>query len=253
MTDAAAAGPAPAASPAPGIGAVEAVVGTFTKPSDTFGRLVTRPTWWLPFVLTVLATALSYWVVMPKIDLDRTVRESIEKRLEKSGRTISPEAIQKQVETSKKMTPVFLGVGVAASAAFFFVVALVLWGGAKAMGADARYVQLLAIWGHAALPSLVGVLISIPIFLQLPDASLTQDAAQSVLKSSVGAFLDDSAPAALRSLASSVDFFSLAVLVLLVLGFRRLPSLSKAAATWTPIVLWVLAVALKVAWKAVMG
>lgn len=249
MTDAAPA----ASSPPPGIGAVEAVVGIFTKPSETFGRLVARPTWWLPFVLTVLATAGSFWIVMPKIDMDRTIRESIEKRMEKSGRTASPEVIQRQVEGAKKMTPLYLGIGVAASAVFFFVVSLVLWGGAKAMGADARYAQLLAIWGHSGLASLVGVLVSIPIFLQLPDASLTQEQAQHVLKSNLGAFLDESTPAALRSLASSVDLFSIAVLFLLVLGFRRLPGLSKGAATWTPIVLWGLAVALKVAWKAVMG
>ena len=249
MTDAVPAAPVPSQ----GIGAVEAVVGTFTKPSDTFGRLVARPTWWLPFVLTVLATALSFWVVMPKIDMDRTIRESIEKRMEKSGRTVSPEVIQKQVEAARKMTPLYLGIGVVAASIFFFVIALVLWGGAKAMGAEARYAQLLAIWGHSGLPSLVGVLISIPIFLQLPDASLTQEGAQHVLKSNVGAFLDDSAPAALRALASSVDIFSIAVLCLLVLGFRKLPGLSKGAATWTPIVLWGLAVAIKVVWKAVMG
>jgi hypothetical protein len=245
---------APAASaPVPGIGAVEAVIGTFTKPSDTLGRLVARPTWWLPLVLTLLATAGSFWVVMPKIDMDRTVRESIEKRMEKSGRTVSPEVIQKQVEAARKMTPLYLGIGVVAATVFFFVIALVLWGGAKAMGAEARYAQLLAIWGHSGLPSLVGVLISIPIFLQLPDASLTQEGAQHVLKSNAGSFLDDSTPGALRALASSVDVFSIAVLFLLVLGFRKLPGLSKGAATWTPIVLWIVAVAVKVAWKAVMG
>ncbi len=251
MSDSAPLDPAPA--PAAGIGAVEAVLGTFTKPSDTFGRLVARPTWWLPLVLTLLATALSFWIVMPKIDMDRTVRESIEKRMEKSGRTASPEVIQRQVEVAKKMTPLYLGIGVVAAVVFFFVISLVLWGGAKAMGADARYTQLLAIWGHSGLPSLIGVLISIPIFLQVPDASLTQEGAQGVLKSNLGAFLDDSTPAALRALASSVDVFSIAVLFLLVLGFRKLPGLSKGAATWTPIVLWILAVAVKVAWKAVMG
>lgn len=245
---------APAAStPPPGIGAVEAIVGTFTKPSDTFGRLVARPTWWLPFVLVALGTVLSFLIVTPKIDLDRTIRESIEKRLEKSGRTMAPEAIQRQVEASRKMTPVFLAVGIAVVVAFFFVAGLVLWGGARAMGSDARYGQILAIWGHSGLPNLVGILVSIPIFLQVPDASLTQDGAQYVLKSNLGAFLDESTPGALRSLASSADIFSIAVLCLLVLGFRRLPGLSKGAATWTPIVLWCLAVALKVAWKAVMG
>jgi hypothetical protein len=250
MSDGSAAAGAPVA---PGIGAVEAVVGTFTKPSDTFGRLVARPTWWLPFLLSVLVTGVSFMLISPKIDLDRTIRESIEKRLEKSGRTMSPEQIQRQVDASKKMAPLFVAFAIAASLVFFFGISLVLWGGARAMGADARYAQLLAIWGHASLPFVASGILSIPLFLAKEDASLTQDQAQHVLASHLGVLLDDSAPGALKALASSVDVFSIAVLFLLVLGFRRLPGMSRGAATWTPIVLWLLAIAVKVGWKAVMG
>ncbi len=244
---------APAAPPLAPISPFGAITGTFTKPSETVSRLLSRPTWWLPFVASVLVTALSFWLVAPKIDMERTVRESIEKRLEKSGRTMAPEAIQRQVEASKKMAPFFLAIAVGASIVFFFVVALVLWGGARAMGADARYAQLLAIWGHSALPFVVSGVISIPLFLSKEDASLTQDQAQRVLASNLGAFLDESTPGAIAALASSIDIFSIAVLVLLVLGFRKLPGLTRGAATWTPIVLWLLAIAVKVGWKAVMG
>jgi hypothetical protein len=96
-------------------------------------------------------------------------------------------------------------------------------------------------------------LLAIPIFLQLPNGSLTQEGAEQVVKSNVGAFLDPSAPVALRAFASSLDIFSLAVLFLLVIGIRRLPGLSKGAATSIPIVLWLVIVIGKVAWRAVMG
>jgi hypothetical protein len=245
-----AAGAAPAEAP---ISPVSAVLGTFTRPSETFRRLVARPTWWLPLVLVLLATIVSWAVVSPKIDMDRTIRESIEKRAEKSGRTLAPEMIDRQVQMSKKMMPVFFAVAVAGSAVIFFFAGLVLWGSAKAMGAEARYTQLLAIWGHAGLPSVLGALLAIPVFLQVPDDSLTQEAVKQVVKSNVGAFLDPSAPVALRAFASSLDVFSLAVLFLLVVGFRRLPGLSKGAATATPIVLWLVIVIGTVAWRAVMG
>ena len=247
-----AASPANPAAEAP-ISPVAAVFGTFTQPSETFRRLVARPTWWLPLVLIIVSTAASWVAVAPKMDMDRTIRESIEKRAEKSGRTIPPEAVNRQVEISRKMMPVFFGVALAGSALFFFVPALVFWGSAKAMGADARYRQLLSIWGHAGLPNILGALLAIPIFLQLPDASLTQEGVGEVVKSNVGAFLDPSAPAPLRALAGSLDVFSLAALFLLVVGFRRLPGLSKGAATATPIVLWLVYVICKVAWRAVMG
>lgn len=248
MSDAAGTVPAEAA-----ISPISAVVGTFTRPSETFRRLVARPTWWLPLLLAIVATVGVWPIAVQKMDMDRTIRESIEKRAEKSGRTLAPEMVNRQVEIGKKMMPVIFGGTVAASAVVFFVLALVLWGSAKAMGADARYKQLLAIWGHASLPNLLKVILAVPIYLQLPDGSLTQEGAEQVVKSNVGAFLDPSAPAALRSFASSLDIFSFAVLFLLVLGIRRLPGLSKGAATAIPIVLWLVYVIGKVAWNAVMG
>jgi hypothetical protein len=161
--------------------------------------------------------------------------------------------MNRQVELSRKLMPVFFGVALVGGAVLLFFPALVFWGSAKAMGADARYKQLLSIWGHASLPNVLGTLLGIPIFLQLPDGSLTQEGVGEVVKSNVGAFLDPSAPAPLRALAGSLDVFSLSALFFLVLGFRRLPGLSKGAATATPIVLWLVYVIGKVAWRAVMG
>jgi len=246
------ASPAAPAAEAP-ISPVSAVVGIFSRPSETFRRLVARPTWWLPLVLIIASTVASWLVVTPKMDMDRTIRESIEKRAEKSGRTIPPEVISRQVEMSKRLMPVFFGVTLAGTALFYFFPALVFWGSAKAMGADARYRQLLSIWGHAGLPNVLGALVAIPVFLQLPDGSLTQEGVGEAVKSNLGALLDPSTPVPLRALASSLDVFSLAALFLLVLGFRRLPGLSKGAATATPIVLWLVYVVGKVAWRTVVG
>jgi hypothetical protein len=245
MSDAAA--PVPAAEPA--ISPVSALVGTFSSPSDTFRRLVARPTWWLPFLLSLVLGTLTYVVASPKIDLEGTIRESIEK----SGRTVPAGTVERQVAFMQKWSAVVTGGFFVVGTAAFFFVALVLWGAAKMMGADARYAQMLAIWAHSGLPSAIGSLVAIPLFLSVPNGSLTQTAAQKVVASNVGAFLDDSTPAALRTFASSIDIFSFAVLFLLVLGFRRLPGLSKSAATAIPIVLWALFVAGKVAWRAVMG
>jgi len=233
----------------PPISPVSAIVGTFSSPSETFRRLVARPTWWLPFLLSLVLGTLTYAVASPKIDLEGTIRESIEK----SGRSVPAGAVERQVAFMQKWSAVVTaGVVVVGTGAFFFV-ALILWGAAKMMGADARYSQLLAIWAHSGLPSAIGSLVAIPLFLRLPDGSLTQTAAQSVMASNLGAFLDDSAPAALRTLGSSIDIFSFAVLFLLALGFRRLPGLSTGTATAIPIVLWLLFVVGKVAWRAVMG
>lgn len=245
MSDAPATVPAAEAPISP----VSAIIGTFTSSSETFGRLIARPTWWLPFLLSLVLGTLTYAVAAPKIDLEGTIRESIEK----SGRSVPAGTVERQVAFMQKWSAVVTAGVFVSFAAVFFLITLILWGAAKMMGADARYSQLLAIWAHSGLPSAISSLVAIPLFLRLPNGSLTQTAAQKVLASHLGAFLDDSAPAALRTLATSIDIFSFAVLILLVLGFRRLPGLSKGAATAIPIVLWLVYVIGKVAWRAVMG
>jgi len=243
----------PAAPPVPPISPLEAVTGTFSKPSETFSRLLARPTWWLPLAVSTVLLAALIAISMQKIDMERTVREAIEKRGARTGQSVPPEMVTRQVEATRKMQPVFLGVGVVFGVAAFFLIGLVLWGAARAMGAEARYGQMLAIWAHASLPNIIGALVAIPLFVTLADGSITQAAAQNVVASNVGAFLPETAPAALRSLLSSLDVFSLATLALLVLGFRRVPGLSRGAATSTPVVLWGLWVIGKTIWAALFG
>jgi len=242
------ASPAVPAAEAP-ISPVSAVVGTFSRPSETFRRLVARPTWWLPFLTSLVLGTVAYAVAVPKIDLETTIRES----LEKSGRSLPAGAVAQRVAFMQKWSAAFTAGIAVAGAVVFFATALVLWAAARMMGADARYAQLLAVWAHSSLPSVVGALVAIPLFLRVPDGSLTQAAAQKVLASNLGAFLDESTPRPFLSLASSLDVFSLAALFLLVLGYRRLPGLSKGAATATPIVLWLVYVIGKIAWRTAFG
>lgn len=244
---------APAASEDPAIGAPTAFVGTFSNPAETFRRLVAHPTWWLPFLVTVLLTTGLFLLSAPKLDWDKTIRDAMEKRSARTGQTLPPEVVNRQIEQSKKMTGVFLGFAVGFTVLAFFVVGLVLWGAARAMGADARYAQLLAIWAHASLPNVVGGLVAIPLIATLPDASATQASLQGILRSNAGAFLAEDASAALRSVLGSLDLFSFAVLALLVVAFRKLPGLTKGAATAIPLVLWLVYVIGKTAWMAVFG
>ncbi|HEX7529007.1 MAG TPA: YIP1 family protein, partial [Thermoanaerobaculia bacterium] len=160
MSDAA----ATALATEPPISAVAAVVGTFASPSETFRRLVARPTWWLPFLLSLALGTLTWAVAFPKVDLEGTARESIEK----SGRSVPVGAVERQVAFMQKWSAVFTAGVCAFLAGAFFLVALVFWGAAKMMGADARYAQLLSIWAHSGLPGAIGYVVAIPLFLRLP-------------------------------------------------------------------------------------
>ncbi len=241
--------PAPSLSGAGGISPIAAVGGTFANPGDTFARLVKTPTWWLPFLLWVAMGLLVTWVVTPKIDMERTIREAAEKR----NQQVTEQQVKQQAQVMEKMPWIIPASAGVASVLMFFAAGLVLWGGAKAFGAEAGFGQTLAVWGHAALPNVVGGLVALPLFLTQPDGSMTQQAAQRFVKSNPAAFLPDGTSPAIVAVAGSIDLFALATLALLVVGFRRLPGLSKGSATAVPVVLWVLYVLIKAGWAAVFG
>lgn len=217
---------------------VSAVLGTFSRPGATFERLVRRPTWWLPLVLWVVAVFASSWFVTPKIDFDRSIRDIIARQAERTGREIPESQIRTILERTDRNPLTVSAKGAAGFAVAFFLVALLFWGAVRAFGSEARYPQLLAVWGHANLANAAGALFAIPVFLTLPEASVTQQAIGRTVKSNLGAFLPETTPAFLVSLASSIDLFTIAALALLVLGLERLPELPKGAAVGIPVAFW---------------
>lgn len=243
---------APDAGPAPA-GPFGALAGVFTDPPAAFAGLVARPTWWLPFVLWLCAVVLSILVATPKIDMEATIREAIERRAEKTGATVSPEQVRVQAEAAKKFGMLAVPFGALFTGALFFATAGLLHGAGRAFGGEMRFGQTLAVYAHANVANVVGALVSIPIFLTKADASMTQKAAQHAVMSNLAAFAPESAPPALVSVLASIDVFSLAALALLVVGFRKLPALSKGLATWIPIGLWIAYVVVRAGWVALFA
>lgn len=242
--------PAAPGEPAPP-SAVGALVGTFTSPASTFAGLVRRPTWWLPLLVWLAGIVVVVLVSTPKIDMDRTIREMFEKRAARTGQSMSDQQIREIVARSERTPAKAAAWALPTSAVMFLLVALCLWGGARAVGSEATFGQATAVWAHANLPNVVAILVSIPLVASLADASETQFSIQRALKSNVGAFLPPDAPAFVSSVASSIDLFGLAALALLVVGMKKLPAMTAGAGVAVPVVLWLLYVVGKAALAAV--
>lgn len=230
---------APTAPLPPPIAPGEAVTDTFTAPAATFARLFRRPTWWLPLLLYAVVAIGSSFLLAPKVDWDRSAQEAMAQQSEKSGRAIPPEAIPR-VASIMKLTmtagaPVFVAI-------LAFAMPLVLWGAARAFGGEIGYAQTLSLWLHANLPGVVKGIVAIPVIVSLAEGSVNLKAVGTVLKSNLAAFLPESASQALQTFGSFLDVFTIWSLVLVVIGFRTIPGLSKEAATAIPVVLFALLV-----------
>ena len=245
------------AGAAPEVSAFGALGGLFTRPGATFAALIRRPTWWLPFVCGMLLAAIFTVVMTDKVDVDAAMRRAVEKKMERSPQTMPKEqmekAIDRGVEMQRKMAPYAPTLGAVASAFFFFLFALILAGAGAAFGAEAKVPAYLAIYAYAEVPLLLRSGIAVARLFSAPDSSLVYDDLARIGTVGPALLLPKTAAAAAIAVASSFDLFLLATVVLLVVAFRRLPGLSRTAATALPIALWGAFLLVRVAWAALFG
>lgn len=249
------------AAPAPSLpelSPARAVAGVLRRPQATFAALVRRPTWWLPFVVGVLLSAVFSVVMTDKIDYDAAMRQAIEKRSARSAQTMSrqqmDEAIDRAVEMQRKIAPYAPTFGAVAYAFIFFAIALVLAFSGNAFGAEAKIPAYLSLYAYAQIPLLLRSAVALVRLFFAADTSLTYEDLGRLGAIGPAAFLSPRATApVVWAAASCADLLILATVLLLVLAFRALPGLSRKTATIIPVALWGCMVLLRLGWAAIFG
>jgi len=219
------------------------LIGVFFSPKSTFEDIVRRPSWILPVILmTVLGFALAF-VMNQKVNW----RDVASKRIEESPRAanLSAEQKEQQLAMSEKISPaiaycfgVLWPILQALLVAAVMLLAFNLIG-----GAGARFSTSMGIVSHAYFPWILYSLLYILIlYLKVPG---TVDL-ENPIATNVGAFLPESTPKALMSLAQSIDVFSIWTLLLLSIGFTAVsPKKLKGKALGIVISVWAIYVAVK--------
>jgi hypothetical protein len=141
-----------------------------------------------------------------------------------------------------------IGVVIVPCSALLF--SLMYWGAFNLFrGADLRYGKAFGITAHAFLPS---VLSSILALIILPLKSYGDVDPESIVATSLKAYLPESAPKPLAALGSSLELFWIWCLVLVAIGFAAAnPKKIKPGASFGIVFgLWAVWVLAKVAWAA---
>jgi len=225
------------------------VLGALVAPGDTFRSLAARPTWLAPLLVAAVLVTVLTGMLTARIDMAQAIRH----QLEAAGSQPSLEQIDQRVEMMKKIQPYLaLFQGLVATPAVYLLGALLFWVAFKLLGSDMSYKASFATLLYGLLPlGLVQTLLAIPVIWN--RASFTQDEARSgsFLASNLAAWAPEGVGAVARTLLGSVDLFSIWTIVLLVIGYRIVARVSRAAAVGVVLGIWLLAVALKVALVAI--
>jgi hypothetical protein len=221
------------------------LVGVFFSPGRAFADIARRPHWWIPVILIALIGTVYLNLFTQRVGWESVIRPAIE-QLPNAQSMTAPQ--REQLITSAARLYKYLGYGGSAVGTLFYVfiiAVLLMFLFDTMMSAGIGLKRMMAIVAYGFLPMVLQTLLSmVVLFLKDPD----EFNLRNPLMFNVGAFLSPDSSAALRALGSSIDLFSLWIIVLLAIGVSstaRKMSFGKAFVT-VPLP-WVLFVCLKTA------
>ncbi|HLF84093.1 MAG TPA: Yip1 family protein [Blastocatellia bacterium] len=244
------------------LGPFARLTGTLLSPGETFADVNRKPTWIAPMIIavaTVLASTFFFqWRVNP--DWDSIMRNQIKKRMESSNQSLTEEQMQQQVSFAKgiaKFSPLI--------AAVFTPIIYVILAGIFALGlifvqAKTTFKKILSIvaWSSAATGVVATIVTMASLMVRDEEGLRSIDPTQSagIVPSNLAAFLSSETSAVIKSVAGSIDIFSIWFLILLTIGFAAIAGSRKITTGKTATVVfgfWAGYVLLKVGWAAVFG
>lgn len=220
------------------------LIGALVAPGETFRSIAERPTWVAPLIVLVALGFGLQWAMQQRTDPERAIRE----QTEAFGVELTREQIDEQVARAEDpaMQAVNSAIGIAAAAAFYFLAALLFWVAFRMFGSEIGYIAGLATLLYAMMPFAIASLLNIPLVLARETISTQDVMAGGVLMSNLGFLAGEDAGMAFRGLLQSVDFFSIWVIVLLVIGYRATARVSTATSAGVVLTLWLIGIAVKV-------
>jgi len=195
------------------------LAGVFFEPGKTFADIAERPNFWVPLILMIAASLAFTITISQRIGWDRVVRQQLEPRMAQMS-DAQREAVSKTMDMQVKMASIFGYVGgVLGVPISYLIVSGILLGIVRGiMSAPVRFKQVFAIMCYASLPGLIfTVLVIAVMFLKNPD----EFNLQNPLVFNPGAFMDPQSPLKfLRSVASSLDLFTIWTILLVATGLK---------------------------------
>jgi len=231
---------------APALSEASRLSAVFFDPRRAFSDIAARPRWVVPLLLSLLVSLAFVYTFSRRVGWEHY----LERTLETNPRTenLSLEQRRQIVEQQLPLVSAFGYAGAALGAVFSALVvsAVLLFVANVVFGAQLLFRQMFALTCYGFLPNaLAGLLGILMMFLKAPeDFDLENPTAFNI-----GAYLDPQAtPKWLVAVASSLDLFSIWVILLLALGMATASrKLSYGKALAAVLAVWVLWVALKAA------
>ena len=244
------------------LGPFARLTGTLLSPGETFADVNRKPTWIAPMIIavvTVLVSAFFFqWRVNP--DWDSIFRNQIKKRMERSNQSLTPEQMDAQVKISTGFAKFFPIIGAVVTPIIYAILAGIFALGLMFIQAKSTFKKTLSVvaWSSAAIGIVMTVVTMASLMVRNEESLRSIDPTQGegILPSNLAAFLPSETGAVIKSVAASLDVFTIWTCILFVIGFAAIAGSRKITTGKTATVVfgfWAVYVLAKAGWAAMFG
>ena len=227
----------PQAEPKPN--SFERIVGVLVAPNETFSSIARTPDWVVPLVLILVVSLISGIVIAQRVDFASAAREQMEQK-----GNMSPDQIDSSARMVGAISKVAAYCAPIFSIVFLLIIAAVLLLAFRMFGGENNFKQSFSVAVYAWMPGLVKSIISLPIILSR-DTVPAQDLAILIF-SNLGFLVDMKTNPMAFAVLTSLDVFTIWILILYSIGFAYASRLSKAKSAAIVVGLWAVTVLFKV-------
>ncbi len=252
----------PAAEEPARLGPFSRLTGTLFSPGETFADVNRKPTWIAPMIIaiaTVLASSFFFsWRAHP--DWDTIFRTQFKKQAEKTNQQLTPEQMDQRVAFAKTIAKFSPIIGAVFTPIIYVIVAGIFALGMMFIQAKTTFKKILSVvsWSCAALGIVTAIVMMASLMVRDEEGLRSIDPTQpaGIIPSNLAAFLASDTSAVIKSLAGSLDIFTIWLLILFSIGFAAIAGSRKITTGKAASVVfgfWVVFVLIKAGWAAIFG
>jgi hypothetical protein len=232
-----------------GLNEMERVVDTFVAPTATFKDIRRSASWWLPFLLLVISSLATAFVVDRQVGFEQVYETQVRMSPKAQDRLadMSPEQKAQSDKVSVAVTRYITYGSFALIMAFLAIYALILWASFNfGLGAKTTFAQVFAVTMYSSLPYL---LISNLTIISLLCGNTEGYDYKNPVATNLAYFMRDSPPM-VKGLLQSLDIVKLWSVVLQVIGMAIIAKKTIAQSALVVGIFWLIGVAMTVAGAA---
>ncbi|TKJ41464.1 hypothetical protein CEE37_02570 [candidate division LCP-89 bacterium B3_LCP] len=198
----------------PHLSPLQRLIGVFSAPKQTLEDIAIRPSWVLPFILTIVITIGATHVLREAIVADFKTSPAYDKLMENDQLTVEQVERARDMQITGMRNFAAIGGGIATVLAIFVVAAILLFVGNVVLGGTGYFKQTLAIFCWSGLIGTLGYILQVPISLQ--------KLSMKVYFSPAAFMSAEMEETALFKIAAALDVFVIWRIIVLAMGFAAI-------------------------------